>query len=310
MSLFCLRNNVPSSNNIKIESYPLMINVVLRGGLGNNLFQYAIGRHLALKNNTTVRFDIQAYVNRKDILGGRIIRQLRFFSIDPISYTRNIRKKIGRRLGILRSSFGDGVYHEKDWGFDPEVLSLDDGVCLDGCFQSEKYFKDIEEVIRSDLRFTKDSFGEEGVFYKEKILASNSVGIHVRRGDYMTSQLHNVCTMEYYARSIAYIKGLVALPHFFVFSDDVEWCSENLNISDCTFVKVTASGSNPLIDLQLMSLCKHNIISNSTYSWWAAWLNENHEKIVVAPNRWFNDESMNARALQDTIPDDWVHVDF
>jgi len=287
-----------------------MINVILKGRLGNNLFQYAIGKHLAIKNNTTVKLIITKYVNRHDILGRKIIKQLSFFRIEPISYTRNIHEKIGRRLGIHWSSYNDSVYHEKHHGFCPEVLSLKDGVCLNGFFQSEKYFKDIEQVIRNDLRFKKDSFGEEGAIYKEQIVKLNSVSLHIRRRDYLTSHLLNVCNTRYYAKSIAYMQDRLVLPHFFVFSDDIEWCSNNLNISNCSFVKIRASENNPIIDFQLMSLCKHNIISNSTFSWWAAWLNENHEKIVVAPDGWFNDESRNALALQDTIPDNWIRMDF
>ena len=216
-----------------------------------------------------------------------------------------------RRLGIHWSScYNDRVYHEKGWGFYPEVLALKDGIHLDGFFQSEKYFKGIEQLIRNDLRFRKDSFGEEGAIYEEQITKLNSVGLHIRRGDYLASNLHNVCNMRYYAKSIAYAQDQLVSPHFFVFSDDIEWCSENLHIPNCSFVNIQASRKNPIIDFQLMSLCKHNIISNSTFSWWAAWLNENHEKIVVAPKRWFNDESMNTQVLQDTIPDDWVRMDF
>jgi hypothetical protein len=99
-------------------------------------------------------------------------------------------------------------------------------------------------------------------------------------------------------------------PHFFIFSDDLEWCYENFHISNCTFVDIQAARKDPIIDFQLMSLCKHNIISNSTFSWWAAWLNNNHEKVVVAPNRWFNNERKNVQALQDTIPAEWVRIDF
>jgi hypothetical protein len=216
-------------------------------------------------------------------------------------------EKIARRLGI---HCAPKVYHEKRWGFSPEVLTFKDGVHLTGSFQSEKYFKDIEQVIRKDLRFKKDFFGRDGAVYKEQISKLNSVGLHIRRGDYLTSPLHNVCTMGYYIKSVEYMRGQLASPHFFVFSDDIQWCSEHLNISNCSFVNVKASRKNPISDLQLMSLCKHHIISNSTFSWWAAWLSGRHDKIVVAPHRWFNAERMNARALQDTIPPDWVRMDF
>jgi hypothetical protein len=287
-----------------------MVNVILNGNFGNNLFQYALGKQLAIKNKTTLRLITYRYLNKHNILGRKGITALKVFTMEPVLYTAMIHEAIIRRLGIPWSFFMDKVYYEKDWGFNPEVLTVKDGVYLDGYFQSEKYFKSIEHIIRNSLRFKKDTFGEQGAIYKEQILNLNSVGLHVRRRDYLTSPLHNVCNMRYYSKSIAYIQDQLASPHFFIFSDDLEWCRENFHIPNCSFVNIQAAKNNPIIDFQLMSLCKHNIISNSTFSWWAAWLNDNHEKLVVAPNRWFNDERMNDQALQDTIPADWVRMAF
>lgn len=287
-----------------------MINVILNGNLGNNLFQYAIGKQLAVTNKTTVRLITYRYMNRHDILGRKAIKQLRAFTMEPLVYAAMIPEVIGRRLGIQWPFNKDKVHKEKSGCFYPEVLTLKDGICLDGYFQSEKYFKGIEHIIRNNLRFKKDTFGEEGAIYKEQISNLNSVGLHIRRGDYLKSPLHNVCTMRYYANSIAYMRDRLVSPHFFVFSDDLEWCYENLHNSNCSFVDIQAAKRNPIIDFQLMSLCKHNIISNSTFSWWAAWLNDNHEKVVVAPDRWFNDERKNVQALQDTIPAEWVRMGF
>ena len=286
-----------------------MINVILNGQLGNILFQYAVGKHLAVKNNTNIKFI--TYVNRNNIPDRKEIKQLlSVFAMGPISYSSMIHEVIGKRIGIQWPFSKDKVQKEKSWGFYPEVLTVKDGVYLDGCFQSEKYFKNIENIIRNDLRFKKEVFGKESAIYKEQISNLNSVGLHIRRGDYLKSQLHNVCNMRYYAKSIAYMQNQLVSPHFFVFSDDLEWCYENIHISNCSFVNIQAAKKNSVIDFQLMSLCKHNIISNSTFSWWAAWLNNNHEKVVVAPNRWFNDERMNAQALQDTIPAEWVRMSF
>lgn len=287
-----------------------MITVILKGGLGNNLFQYALGKYLAVKNNTTVRLDLERYANRYDILGWKARRRLASFHIEPVLYTAILRKRLGRRFGVQFSSNNDMVYHEERWGYCPEAQALKDGAYLDGYFQSEKYFKDIEQEIRNDLRFRKNAFGGEGVIYKERIMGLNSVGVHIRRGDYLIHEVLNICNSRYYAKSIAHMRDRLKSPHFFIFSDDLGWCRKNIDASDCSFVNIRASEKNPAIDLQLMSLCKHNIISNSTFSWWAAWLNENHEKIVISPYRWFNDESYNVRALQDTIPDSWELMDF
>jgi hypothetical protein len=287
-----------------------MINVILRGGLGNRLFQYAVARHLAIKNNTGVRFNIQYCAGRHNFFDRKVVRQLSLFNIKPIVYTANIYNRIGRRLGIYRSSYEDRIYKVKDWGFFPEVLELKDGAHLDGYFQSEKYFHDVEQIIRNDLRFKKDFLDEEGVIYRKQIAEVNSVSLHIRRGDYLKSKLLNVCDMKYYIKSIEYMRERLETPYFYVFSDDIEWCSRNLSMPDCRFVNIEASRNNPVIDFQLMSLCRHNIISNSSFSWWAAWLNEHCEKIVIAPNRWFNDGDMNMKALQDTIPDNWIRMDF
>ena len=287
-----------------------MINVILNGSFGNNLFQYAVGKHLAIKNKTTLRLITYKCLNNHEIIGRNGITALSSFTIDHVLYAKMTYKSIIMRFCIPLPFFKDKLYYEKEWCFNPEVLTFKDGACLDGYFQSEKYFKGIEHIIRNNLRFKNDTLGEQGAIYKEQILNLNSVGLHVRRGDYLTSSLHNVCNMRYYSKSIAYIQDRFESPHFFIFSDDLEWCRENFHIPHCTFVKIQAAKNNPIIDFQLMSLCKHNIISNSTFSWWAAWLNDNHEKMVVAPNRWFNDERLNDQALQDTIPSDWIRISF
>jgi len=287
-----------------------MINVILRGGLGNNLFQYAVGKHLAVKNNTTLRLNIKNYINRHDLFGRKVRKKLSHFSIKPILYYTMLHELVIRRLGIHRPSSNDNVYQEKVWGFVPEVLSLGDGITLRGYYQSEKYFKDIEEIIRNDLRISNNSFGKESDFYKEQISELNSVGLHIRRGDYLKKKYHNVCNINYYSNSVEYMQEKLESPHFFVFSDDMEWCIENLQLSDCSFVEIKASRKNPVIDLQLMSLCKHNIISNSSFSWWGAWLNENKEKIVVVPNRWHKLEEINTNAMKSTVPEDWIRIDF
>lgn len=287
-----------------------MIHIILSDGWGNILFQYAVGRHLAIKNNTTVRFNIENYAGRHHLFDRQIIRQLRLFNIKPINYTANIPYRILRHLGVAGSSYQRRVYYEREHGFSPEVLELKDDICLKGYFQSDKYFKDIEHIIRRDLSFRKDFLDPEGRIYKKQITNTNSVSLHVRRGDYLKLPLFNVCSPKYYDNAAAYMREKLVSPRFFVFSDDIKWCSENLSIPDCRFVDIKAAKTNALIDFQLMRLCKHHIISNSTFSWWAAWLNDHNEKIVVTPNRWFNDESKNMKAVRDTIPGDWIRLNF
>jgi hypothetical protein len=282
-----------------------MITVILKGGLGNILFQYAVGRHLAIKTNTTLRLNVIHYMKKLDPFAIKIIRPLQDFGFTEILYRPPIYKKILCRYGLYLPAADKKFYHEKGWGFDPKVLEINDGVYLDGFFQSEKYFKDIEPTIRKDLLLKEPSFSQEALIYKEKIVNSNSVGIHIRRGDYLHSQLHNICDLNYYAKAIEYIKERLTDPSFFVFSDDIAWCLKNIKLDNNYFIRLPDSKRHFISDFWLLSLCKHTIIPNSTFSWWAAWLNANPDKIVVVPHRWFADETLNAKALQDTIPEKW-----
>jgi len=285
-----------------------MITVILKKDFGNILFQYAVGRHLAIKNNTTLRLNLINYLRKKYLYAKKIIRPLQDFGFNAILYRPPLYKKILWRYGVYLPPTDKRFYHEKGWGFDPTVLELKDGTYLDGFFQSEKYFKDIESTIRKDLSLKPSSITQEVLTYKQKIINSNSVGIHIRRGDYLRSKKHNVCDLTYYIKAIKYMQEQILSPRFFVFSDDISWCLKNLRLDNGDFVNLKDSKINFINDFWLLSLCKHTIIPNSTFSWWAAWLSENPDKIVVAPHRWFNNEALNAQAIRDTIPDNWVRL--
>ncbi len=116
--------------------------------------------------------------------------------------------------------------------------------------------------------------------------------------------------MDYYAKAIDYIWSRLGSPYFFVFSDDIAWCKANFQVSQADFVDISAPVIQPMTDFQLMGLCRHHIITNSTFSWWPAWLNKKPKKIVATPYRWFNDEVMNVQAVQDTIPENWIRIEF
>lgn len=285
-----------------------MINVRLKGELGNVLFQYALGKHLAIKNSTKVRFNTRDYLKTKHLNAGKVIRQLSFFNIDPSVYRMSFGEKIYSIFGTGRSRQIDEDSIEKGWGFDPYFLSLKKNITLYGYFQSEKYFKDIEDIIRNDLQFNNIFAGGDIDILRQQIEDHNSVSIHVRRGDYLNSDLHfNLCNTNYFMNSINYIKKNVNSPKFIVFSDDLDWCKQNLSIPECVFVDLKISNEFPVVDMHLMSLCKHNIISNSTFSWWAAWLNKNKAKIILSPKMWFTNE-LNKLAMKDTIPEEWIKI--
>ena len=174
-----------------------------------------------------------------------------------------------------------------------------------GYWQSEKYFVERSETIRSDFTFRipLDVCNRELVATLDR---ANTVSLHIRRGDYAnnskTKATHGLCSLDYYQAAVNYVAERVESPRFFVFSDDIAWAKENLKIKfPCQYIGHN-QGTNSYIDMQLMSLCKHHIIANSSFSWWGAWLNPNVSKIVIAPSRWFAKPTN----VHDLFPPGWV----
>ena len=184
--------------------------------------------------------------------------------------------------------------------FDPRVLNAGD-VRLIGYWQSEKYFVDLAGTIRSD--FTPAG-GDATLL--DRVESIESVSIHVRRGDYATepkvNALLGVLPPAYYEAAIERMQQLLAQPEFFVFSNDREWCKENLRI-DAPHMFVTQSTAHD--DLHLMSMCRHHVVSNSSFAWWGAWLHEEPGTIVVAPERWFATPDFDTR---DLVPERWLRI--
>ena len=174
-----------------------------------------------------------------------------------------------------------------------------------GYWQSEKFFKDISDEIRKDFSFPKFT-SEKNLEILKLIKSYNSVSIHIRRGDYLQNRGFNgLAPLEYYQKAIEYIKNKIENPHFFIFSNDIEWCRKNLSIENSYYIDWNR-GEESYRDMQLMSLCKHNIIPNSTFSWWGAWLNKNPNKIVIAPEKWFND-CVNID-YSNIVPETWIKI--
>jgi hypothetical protein len=265
--------------------------IAIKGGLGNQLFQYAYGRNLELSGEKIV-FDISFFDRNKAKIDTARNFKLNNFNLGTkagfVNKKRpvlNIFKKIKRNLG-----FGQGDF-----------------------YQSEKYFNNITDIIRQDFKLRRKMNNVAEIVFdviqKEKI----SVSIHVRRGDYVqdakTNEYHGVCAQYYYEKALATIaeklqeKDLEKI-HLFIFSDDIEWVKNNLSFPyPITFV------SNPAIpdyeELILMSKCAHHIIANSSFSWWGAWLNSNPQKVVIAPAKWFNGKPS---TYKDIVPDSWIKI--
>lgn len=283
--------------------------VNLKGGLGNQMFQYALYRHL-IEKNEAAKLDISAY-KEWVIHNGYELEKV--FKVKPELASKR-EARLCRQCLYNYMNKKDCIsefkyYPEKQFNYDSNVFNMNGNIYYDGYWQTEKYFKDIENMIRNDFVF-KDKLDLKNFKIALKIVSGNSISIHVRRGDYVrikdTARLHGgICTINYYMRAVKMMSRKVPQPVFYVFSDDSEWAKDNLKLDFETAYVDWNKGKDSYRDMQLMSLCKHNIIANSTFSWWAAWLNKNQNKRVIAPAKWFNDPEINT---SDLIPQNWVKI--
>ena len=285
------------------------------GGLGNQMFQYAAGRALSLRNNSGLYLDIGGFENYK-LHHGFLLNQV--FSLPAnIASQRDIGKVLGwqatpklrrvlfhPRFSWLRSK---RMVVEPHFNFWPGLGDAPFDCYLHGYWQSEKYFADQSEAIRADFTFLHP-LDERNRQVVEMMRLANAVSLHIRRGDYAsnpkTLATHGLCPLEYYRSAVEFVVNQVESPNFFVFSDDMVWAKENLKISmPCHFIGHN-QGAESYKDMQLMSQCRHHIIANSSFSWWGAWLNPYPGKIVIAPRKWFAD----GKPVEDLIPQNWIRI--
>lgn len=279
-----------------------MITVKLIGGLGNQMFQYALGRHLSIKNNCDLYMDINEFETYK----------LHKYSLQHFQIKENFlkledvpKKSFFDRFNFLKT----GVIQERNFNFSKNILDIKAPSYLEGFWQSELYFNEIRETLIKDFEVEKPLTGKNLKVFEE-IKGVDSISLHVRRGDYVSNQqtnsFHGTCSLNYYKRSLDYI--IEKKPgdlKIFAFSDDPQWIKENLKTEiPIRFVDHNDADAN-FEDLRLMSLCKNNIIANSSFSWWGAWLNQNSEKIVIAPQRWYNNDKVDT---SDVVPNSWTRI--
>ena len=290
-----------------------MIISELMGGLGNQMFQYAIGRQLAIKNKTDLFLDTHFLLDRspKENFSYRNY-DLSIFNITPKFAPVQISKKYSfsrsRFKKYLQKIINPGDLHyiaQTDFNFVPDILSSPDNTYLSGYWQTEKYFKEIENILRADFSF-KNTIGENTRELVEKINSCNAVCLHVRRGDFVTNPTHGTPGIDYYKSAETIILQRISNPVFFIFSDEINWCKENIHLSSETYyVEDEFTGEKCRDYFELMTLCKHFIIPNSSFCWWAAWLSNNNNKVVIAPRIWFKNSSWNTI---DLIPDKWIKI--
>jgi hypothetical protein len=283
-----------------------MVIVRLNGGLGNQMFQYAAGRALADRLGTELLLDTRAF----DHLLALDAYTRRAYALAPFSLRGRVATvadlknwpvwvtEIGMRLRPVRPLFRRWHF-ESGITYDPGVLMLHEPVCLVGYWQSERYFSDIADRIRADFALAQPMTGENARLLK-LARSERSVGLHVRRGDFanldQAAQLHGLCSVDYYRRAIGIVRERCPQCHFLVFSDDPQWARAELPL-ETGAVFVAGNEQQPEQDLALMSACRHHVIANSSFSWWAGWLGYHPEQIVIAPAPWYASAKLDASDL-------------
>lgn len=289
-----------------------MIAASLTGGLGNQMFQYAAGRSLALRLGTELVLNLWNLgrhspnaTPRSYALGPFRIRadlRRRVISHRPLRKERSAHGIVRDRVRNAVARFR--ILEEGPSGLCSEFFSAQDWTLLDGFWQSPAYFADHESRIREEFAFRVPPAGRTADLLGQ-IASTNSVSVHVRRGDYVTNEYVSTrmgaLDEPYYRRAIDTIAEQSTGIHLFVFSDDLSWCREHLNGP----WPVTFASGAPADDLRLMSACRHHVIANSSFSWWGAWLDPRPDKLVVAPKEWFRNDPRRADLI---IPADWSWI--
>jgi hypothetical protein len=281
------------------------------------MFQYALGRALAERHGTNLKLDtsLLAYSGS------------RFYALGPLS----IQETFASRSEVRRLKFGR-LFHLKKWyyktlrkkyalpiapsyikeytkfRYDEDVLNQPDNVYVEGSWQNARYSEDIAAILKKEFK-VKTKPSQKNRELLSQICSLESVSLHVRRGDYVSNPevnaMHGTCGLDYYAKSVQLIRDKVPNPVFFVFSDEPSWAKQNLQLGANSIVVDHNSPETCHEDLRLMSQCKHNVIANSSFSWWGAWLNENSQRVIVAPKKWFEKDVYDVSEL---IPRTWQEI--
>ncbi len=290
-----------------------MIIIKIQGGLGNQMFQYAMAKSISIKSEDEVKLDISFYP--KQTLRKYELNQFNIEEkiaskkeIIKLAGKENILFKVKSKLGLTTKKPKSYFVEKEIFVFDDKVFRYKSNIYLDGYWQNENYFKDIRNELLKEFTL-KENISNEAKKHLHSIQNTQSVSLHIRRGDYVlnpyTNSIHGTCDLNYYKLAVANIRLNIKNPSFYIFSDDIEWCKQNFEfLENKVFISDTKS---PFDDLELMKSCKHNIIANSSFSWWSAWLNENESKIVISPKVWFVDDSLQDKS-KNIICDNWIRI--
>lgn len=301
-----------------------MLIVRIMGGLGNQMFQYALYKKL-IQMGKNVKIDISSYNNYQKHNGYELERIFKIHPavcsleeamryIEPYQKKKKSKKlsdrffKIIERFLFSKKLITPAYINQMEHPNSAYLLRAKNGY-LSGYWQGEKFFHGAEDAVIADFAFDIEKFDAKNKEIAKEIINANSVSIHIRRGDYYSDPdsykiLGDICGLDYYNKALQKIVDLVSEPIFYVFSDEPQWVKENLNIPNAHYIDWNR-GESSFNDMLLMSLCKHNIIANSSFSWWGAYLNRNNNKIVLAPGTW---NRITKNKSLDIVPANWIRI--
>ena len=295
-----------------------MIITKLIGGLGNQMFQYAVGRAISSRSGAVLKIDKSDFINYP-------LRQYqldKYNIIEEFATKEDINSIVPDQSQFYKYALFDFKqkaypFHKKPYIkqrtllFDSAILKIKDHAYIDGYWQNELYFKDISAIIKNEFTL-KDCLDKKNIKIRDEIVNSASVSVHIRRGDYVTNphtrKTHGLLNLDYYYKAIEIINKSIRHPSLYIFSDDIPWVRENLITHlPLNYIYHNCREKDHL-DLFLMRLCKHHIIANSSYSWWGAWLSDYCGKIVISPKRWFSNDLMKRIGGFDITPKEWISI--
>ena len=288
-----------------------MIITRLKGGLGNQMFQYVAGLRMANIYDENLKLDVTGYDE-----GGQAkfdtLRKYRLMAFNLSSGLANNKEAMKARnpLGIISRLirvFNQKILNRFYIGYEPTFFTKRHAY-VEGFFQSEKNFGNLQNKVREESQLKKEFEGEEYTRAKNKIDPDKSVSVHVRRGDYANDKVTNsyfgTCSIDYYKKAMDYVASKVESPLFYFFSDDIDWVKNEFGEKD-NYIFISNGILQDYEELMLMSYCSHNIIANSSFSWWGAWLNVNLHKIVIAPKEWLQ---VSLEKQPKIVPDSWIKM--